>query len=233
VLITSFPAGPLAANCYVLAAHDDGPAVVIDPGQHADVGLERVLGQHRLSPAAVLLTHGHLDHVACARALFARLDIPAYVGAADEYMLADPLSALSPELRAGMTELLAPGEDVTGMRPDRVVALGAETVLKLAGLTVEALPVPGHTGGSVTYRVPLETAGGLGGSDAPEALLTGDTLFAGSIGRTDLPGGSSSEIVESIRASLLTRPDASLVLPGHGPASTIGAERTGNPYLAY
>src|SRR5699024_6122478 len=142
-----------------------------------------------------------------------------------------PLAALSPDLRAGMTELLAPGEDLEAGPPDRVVPLDGDRTLELAGLEMTALAVPGHTGGSVTYRVALDQAGGLAEFQAPEILFTGDTLFAGSIGRTDLPGGSTSSILASIRQRLLSRPDEAVVLPGHGPATTIGAERTSNPFL--
>lgn len=224
MLVTGFPAGPLAANCYVLAPGDGADCVVVDPGQAAADRLSGVLAEHRLRPMAVLLTHGHLDHVASARVVCADAGIPAYLHASDQYMLTDPLAALSPELRAGVTALLQPGDDLDALRPDEVAGLDAGAALDLAGLPLTVLHTPGHTGGSVVYRLP-------GDADRPEILLTGDTLFAGSIGRTDLPGGSSPQILQSIAAELLTRPDDALVLPGHGPTSTIGAERTGNPFL--
>ena len=232
MLVAGFPAGPLAANCYVLAPGAGAECVVVDPGQAALDRLESVLDEHRLRPVAVLLTHGHLDHVANARAVCSRAEAPAYLHAADEYMLDDPLAALSPELRAGITAFLQPGDDLDALRPDGVEILGGEgsspgdwpRVLELAGLEFEVLGTPGHTGGSVVYRIAAE-------ADRPEILLTGDTLFAGSIGRTDLPGGSTPQILESITAQLLTRPDDAVVLPGHGATSTIGAERAGNPFL--
>lgn len=224
MLVTGFPAGPLAANCYLLAPGDGADCVVIDPGQAAVERLGQVLDEHRLRPVAVLLTHGHLDHVASARAVCASADIPAYLHDADSAMLDDPLAALSPELRAGVTALLQPGDDLDALRPDRVIGPEPGAVLDLAGLAITVLGVPGHTQGSVTYRLD-------GDGDRPEILLTGDTLFAGSIGRTDLPGGSSPQILESIAAELLSRPDDAVVLPGHGPTSTIGAERAGNPFL--
>jgi glyoxylase-like metal-dependent hydrolase (beta-lactamase superfamily II) len=228
VLVAGFPAGALAANCYVLAPGDGASCVVVDPGQDAAVRLDAVLAEHRLTPVAVLLTHGHLDHVASARAVCDARGIPALVHPADEYMLDDPMAALSPELRVGVTALLGPGDDLSALRPAEVVAL-APGELELAGLRIVVLPTPGHTGGSVVYRIPGDAAGDRA---RPELLLTGDTLFAGSIGRTDLPGGSSPQILRSIVAELLTRPDDAVVLPGHGPGSTIGAERASNPFLA-
>lgn len=224
MLIAGFPAGPLAANCYVLAPGDGAGCVVVDPGQSAVERLGTLLDEHRLTPVAVLLTHGHLDHVASARAVCAAAGVPAHLHDADSYMLDDPLAALSAELRAGVAALLGPDDDLAALRPGEVAPV-VPGDLELAGLPLVVHATPGHTGGSVVYRLAAD-------GDRPEVLLTGDTLFAGSIGRTDLPGGSSPQILASIAAELLTRPDDAVVLPGHGPASTIGAERAGNPFLA-
>lgn len=224
MLVAGFPAGALAANCYLLATGPGADCVVIDPGQDAGDRLAATLAEHRLRPVAVLLTHGHLDHIASARQVCDGSGIPALVHPEDDYMLDDPLSALSPELRAGVAAMLQPGDDLSALRPEQVVPL-APGELELAGLTIVVHHTPGHTGGSVCFGV-------AGDVERPEILLTGDTLFAGSIGRTDLPGGSSPQILASIAAELLTRPDDAVVLPGHGPASTIGTERAGNPFLA-
>ncbi len=225
MLITGFPAGPLAANCYVLAPGDGAGCVVVDPGQRASDPLRRLLADHGLTPVAALVTHGHFDHVGSVGEVCAEYDIPLYIGAGDEYMLADPWAAVSPELAAGIGQLLGPGERLEPIRPAEVITLGSEydADLELADLSIAVLPVPGHTQGSVVYRVAPE--------DGPEVLLTGDTLFAGSIGRTDLPGGSTPGILQSIRRQLLTRADDAVVLPGHGEASTIGRERASNPFL--
>lgn len=220
MLIAGFPAGLFQANCYVLAAERGGPCVVVDPGQDAADGLEQLLTEHDLTPAAVLLTHGHLDHIASAAAICRTNGVPAFIHPDDEYMLDDPLAALSPQLRG----LLA-GLPLDRLRPPEVLALTDLLEPDLAGLPVTIDHTPGHTGGSIVIRI---TADG----DRPEILLTGDTLFAGSIGRTDLPGGSAELELESIRARILSRPDAAVVLPGHGQASTVGAERAGNPFLA-
>lgn len=219
MFIAGFPAGSLQANCYVLAAEPGGGALVVDPGQDALVRLEPLLAEHRLQPVAVLLTHGHLDHIASAADLCRSAGVPAYLHGADENLLDDPLSGLTPELRAALT-----GMPLGDLRPEVVHSLMGQGVLDLAGLQVAVDHTPGHTPGSVVFRL-------AGNADRPEVLFTGDTLFAGSVGRTDLPGGSSAELTASIRERLLTRPDDAVVLPGHGPTSTIGAERVGNPYL--
>ena len=219
MLIAGFPAGSFQANCYVLAVGPGGPCVVVDPGQDALPGLDRLLTEHELRPSAVLLTHGHLDHMASAAALCRRSDVPCYLHPADEYMLDDPLAALSPELRDALT-----GLPVDGLRPDVVIGLADLEEPGLAGLPLTIDHVPGHTGGSLVFRL-------AGDGDRPEILLTGDTLFAGSIGRTDLPGGNSAQELLSIRDRIFSRPDDAVVLPGHGPATTVLAEREGNPFL--
>ena len=219
MLIAGFPAGSFQANCYVLAADPGGPCVVVDPGQDALDRLEPLLIEHDLRPAAVLLTHGHLDHIATAAALCRAHGVPAFIHPDDEYMLDDPLGALSPELRGVLAGL--PLDD---LRPPEVLALSDLQTPELAGLPLTIDHTPGHTGGSVVIRITAQ-------DDRPEILFTGDTLFAGSIGRTDLPGGSAARELESIRARILTRSDTAVVLPGHGPSSTVGAERSGNPFL--
>lgn len=219
MLIAGFPAGSFQANCYILAAEPGGPCVVVDPGQDALPRLEPLLAEHGLRPAAVLLTHGHLDHTASAGDFCRALDVPAYLHPDDEYMLDDPLAALSPELRTALA-----GMPLGGVRPTTVLALTDLLAPDLAGLPLTVDHTPGHTGGSVVLRL-------AGDGERPEVLFTGDTLFAGSIGRTDLPGGSAAQELGSIHDRLLTRPDEAVVLPGHGPSSTIGAERAGNPFL--
>jgi hydroxyacylglutathione hydrolase len=219
VLIAGFPAGSFQANCYVVAADPGGPCVVVDPGQDALPRLDQLLAEHQLRPAAVVLTHGHLDHLASAAALCRAADVPAYLHPADEYMLDDPLGALSPELRAALA-----GFPMDGLRPDVVVGLADLVEPDLAGLPLTIDHTPGHTGGSLVIRIAAD-------GDRPEILLTGDTLFAGSIGRTDLPGGNAAQELLSIRDRILSRVDDTVVLPGHGPATTVGAERAGNPFL--
>ncbi|MTD16356.1 MBL fold metallo-hydrolase [Nakamurella sp. YIM 132087] len=220
MLIAGFPAGSFQANCYVLAAAPGGPCLVVDPGQDAAARLQATLDEHRLTLAAVLLTHGHLDHVADAAAVCRAAGVTAYLHDADEHLLDDPLAGLSPMLQSALADM-----PLTGLRPPEVSGIDGVDGIELAGLRLEIDHTPGHTQGSVVYRIAAE-------GERPELLLTGDTLFAGSIGRSDLPGGDGAQLLESIAQHLLVRPDDALVLPGHGPTSTIGAERRGNPFLA-
>ena len=219
MLIAGFPAGSFQANCYVLAVGAGSPCVVVDPGQDARPGIQRLVAEHRLQPVAVLLTHGHLDHTAATGEVCRWADVPAYIHPADEYMLNDPLAALSPELRS-----LLVGLPMDGLRPPTVIGVEDGLAPLLADLPLVMEHIPGHTGGSIAIRL-------AGDGERPEVLFTGDTLFAGSIGRTDLPGGSTPQQLVSIEDRLLSRPDSTVVLPGHGPSTTIGAERSGNPFL--
>jgi len=219
VLIAGFPAGSFQANCFVVAPDAGGQCVVIDPGEDAADRLQTLLDEHRLTPVAVLLTHGHLDHMASAAAICRAADIPAYIHPADEYMLDDPMAALSAELRAALA-----GMPKDGFRPDQVLPLADLLEPGLADLPLTVDHLPGHTGGSVVYRF-------AGDGERPEILFTGDTLFAGSIGRTDLPGGSMDQELASIADRVLSRADDAVVLAGHGPATTVGNERTSNPFL--
>ncbi len=217
MLVAGFPAGSFATNCYVLAPGAGQACVVVDPGQDAVEPLERVLAEHRLTPVAVLLTHGHFDHTFSVAPVCDGHDVPAFVHPDDRDMLADPAKGLSREALAffgGRLELREPRE----VRP---LADGA--ALELAGLALRVDHTPGHTPGSVVFST--ATAQG------DEVILAGDTLFAGSIGRTDLPGGDHATMLRSLRDRLLTRDDAAHVLPGHGPATTIGRERASNPFL--
>lgn len=218
MLIAGFPAGSFQANCFVLAADGGGPCVVVDPGQDAVAGLDALLTEHGLRPAGVVLTHGHLDHTASAAAVGAKFDVPVFIHPADEYMLDDPLAALSEQLQAALSGMPIP------RRPHTVLGLSDLGELGLADLPLTIDHVPGHTGGSVVLRLAAD-------GDRPEVLLTGDTLFRGSIGRTDLPGGSMEQELCSIRDRVFIRPDTAVVLPGHGPQSTVGAEKAANPFL--
>lgn len=218
MLIAGFPSGSLRANCYVVAPAAGGECLVVDPGEGAAEPLRELLDTHRLTPTAVLLTHGHLDHVASAAEVCRSVDVPAHLHAADEHLLDDPLSGLSPELVAALA-----GFPLEDLRPPEVLNL--QDGLTLAGLRIAVDHTPGHTPGSVVFRI-AATDG------HPEVLFTGDTLFAGSVGRTDLPGGSWPQLQHSLTSMLLARPDDAVVLPGHGGASTIGAQRAGNPFLA-
>jgi glyoxylase-like metal-dependent hydrolase (beta-lactamase superfamily II) len=168
---------------------------------------------------AVLLTHGHLDHTFSVTPVCRAKGIPAWIHPDDEMLLADPMLGLSAETRAFF------GGRLQWAEPDDVRTLADGAVLELAGLSLTVDHAPGHTPGSVMFRSPHS-------ADDPSALIAGDVLFAGSIGRTDLPGGSYEQMLDSLAGKCLTLPDDTVVLPGHGPATTIGRERAANPYLA-
>jgi hydroxyacylglutathione hydrolase len=212
MLIASFPAGTFQTNCYLVAASAGAEALVVDPGQDAMPGIEELCAEHRLQPVAVLLTHGHLDHLWSVAPLAGAHGIPAWIHPRDRHLLADPLAGVGPELRA-----MLPGLQLA--EPDDVRELADGEVLDLAGVRLVVDHTPGHTPGHVTFR-------------DEQVLFAGDLVFAGSIGRTDLPGGSMPEMLASLAERFLPLPDELQVLPGHGPVTTVGRERASNPFLA-
>ncbi|WP_406674559.1 MBL fold metallo-hydrolase [Nonomuraea sp. N2-4H] len=213
MLIAGFPAGAFQTNCYVVAPAAGEECVIVDPGQDATEGVEELLREHRLKPVAVLLTHGHLDHVWSVAPVCGARDVPAWIHPDDRHLLSDPAagwSQTSANLFGG----------ITLSEPDDVRELSDGAVLRLAGLELVVDHTPGHTRGSVSFRLPRD-----------QIMFSGDLLFAGSIGRTDLPGGDYATILRSLATKCLPLPDDTVVLPGHGPQTTIGRERATNPYL--
>jgi hydroxyacylglutathione hydrolase len=219
VLIAGFPAGAWGTNCYVVAPAAGEECVIIDPG-HLAQGVEDMLAKHRLKPVAVVLTHGHIDHVASVVPVCGAHDVPAWIHPEDRYMLGDPEKAMGRAIGAQLLGELTVGE------PDDLRELTDGAALRLAGLEFTVAHAPGHTRGSVTFGLP-EAAG----DSIPPVLFSGDLLFAGSVGRTDLPGGSTAELYESLARVCLPLDDSTVVLSGHGPQTTIGRERAANPYL--
>jgi len=227
VLVAGFPAGSFAANCYVVASAPGEECVIIDPGQDAENGINDILAEHRLRPAAVLLTHGHIDHVWSVAPVCGAKGIPAYIHPDDRALLSDPAKGFP----LGAGQQLFGGLEFT--EPDDVEELSDGMTLDLVGLEIMVNHAPGHTEGSVTFRLPAGppiTAQGKSKIDV-DVLFSGDLLFAGSIGRTDLPGGDYPTIRRSLARVCLTLPDDTVVLSGHGPQTTIGAERRANPFL--
>jgi hydroxyacylglutathione hydrolase len=216
VLIRSFPAGAFGTNCYAVAPGAGQECVVIDPGMDAVEPLARMLAEDRLKPVAVVLTHGHLDHTWSVLPVCQGYDIPAYLHPSDGGMLSDPARWHGPQLAPLIGGLALPD-------PEEVRPLEDGVALQLAGVTLTVRHAPGHTEGSVVFSVDLGNAPGL---------LAGDVLFAGSVGRVDLPGGSWEAMLRSLREVILPLDDATVVLPGHGPATTVGRERATNPFLA-
>ncbi len=238
MLVTGFPAGSFAANCYLVAPAPGEECVIIDPGQNAERGIDERLREHRLKPVAVLLTHGHIDHVWSVAPVCGAKNVPAYIHTGDRELLSDPARGFS----------LGPAQQLFGglklSEPDDVRELTDGLTLRIAGLEITVGHAPGHTPGSVIFRLPGETPGpayAAPGSaaqsqhqqaaDEAGILFSGDLLFAGSIGRTDLPGGDYQTIMESLARVCLPLPAQTVVLPGHGPDTTIGAERASNPFL--
>jgi glyoxylase-like metal-dependent hydrolase (beta-lactamase superfamily II) len=222
VLVVGFPAGPWGTNCWVLAPAAGEQCVIVDPGKDSAPGIEEAVREHGLSPVAVLLTHGHIDHVWSVVPVCGARDIPAYLHPSDRHLLTDPGAGLSPQTRdllAGMTDGV-----LTSAEPDDLRELTDGLELELAGLSFVVDHAPGHTGGSVMFR----RAGELG---VPPLLISGDVLFEGSIGRTDLPGGDHAAMLRSLSRKVLPLDDETVVLPGHGETTTIARERAANPYL--
>jgi glyoxylase-like metal-dependent hydrolase (beta-lactamase superfamily II) len=222
VLIAAFPAGPWATNCYVVAPGPGQECLVIDPGMDSSSGVADVVREHRLRPAAVLVTHGHVDHMFCVAPVAGAYEAAAYVHPADRHLLTDPMAALSPESAAMLL-----GGNYQFSEPDTVNEVTDGDLLEVAGIAITVDHAPGHTPGSVTFRTPY-----TGQEAVHEVMFSGDLLFAGSIGRTDLPGGDHPTMLRSLAAKVLPLDDGIVVLPGHGPQTTIGRERATNPFLA-
>ena len=220
MLIAGFPAGPWGTNCYVVATGPGSECVVIDPGKDASQGVAEVVREHRLKPISVLVTHGHVDHMWCVAPVAGTYDATAYVHPADRHLLADPMAGMSAETTAMML-----GGKYTFAEPDRVEELTDAQSIDLAGITFTVDHEPGHTQGSITFRTPYDDP------EVSEVMFSGDLLFAGSIGRTDLPGGDHQTMLRSLRDKVLPLRDDVVVLPGHGEQTSIGRERATNPFL--
>jgi glyoxylase-like metal-dependent hydrolase (beta-lactamase superfamily II) len=202
-----FPVGPLQCNCSVIGDETTCEAMVIDPGDD----IEDVLGvirKHNLQVRQIVITHAHIDHVGGAMKLRAATGAPILLNQND-YPLLKML-----DMQAAWCGMASPGK----VEIDQSIA-SADTV-KAGSLVANVIHTPGHTEGSVCLYFP-----------AQQKLIAGDTLFAGSIGRTDLPGGSFDKIIQSLHEKLLALPDETVVVPGHGPLTTIGEERESNPFL--
>jgi hydroxyacylglutathione hydrolase len=199
--------GPFAVNCYLLWNEESLEGVVIDPGAEADL-IKAEMDQFSMIPKAFLLTHGHGDHIAAVGELVEEYELPLYIGAGEEKLLADPHANVSAFF----------DKPVSSPPPDYTVVDGQ--VLQIAGIRLAVLSTPGHTSAGVCYFE--EQAG---------RLFSGDTLFAGGIGRVDLPGGDFKQLLKSIREKILTLPNGVLVYPGHGPSTTVETERASNPWL--
>ena len=217
MLVAGFAAGPWGTNCWVMATGPGQECLVVDPGMDSLPQLQEILSEQRLKPVAVLLTHGHMDHMWSVTPCADGYGIPAYIHSADRRLLANPELGVSAQA-AEMIRAMG-GEFV---EPASVVELTGDTQLSLAGLSLLAQPAPGHTPGSVAFTV---------AADLPR-MFSGDLLFRGSVGRTDLPGGSPADMAESLRRVVGGADPHTLVHCGHGPDTSVADELAGNPFLA-
>jgi glyoxylase-like metal-dependent hydrolase (beta-lactamase superfamily II) len=229
VLSIVFPAAVAGTNCYVMAPAAGEECLIVDPGVGVTDQLAEVLLEHGLRPAAVLLTHGHFDHVYSVTPVCGSAAVAAYIHGDDRYRLKDPLSAVGPQLIAMLEQQF--GQRATWQEPSDVVNLVDGQNLSLAGFDIGVLHAPGHTEGSVIFVLPQVPDGLAVEAGIRSTVLSGDVLFAGSIGRTDLAGGDGAAMNRSLRDVVLGLDDDVLVLPGHGPATTMARERATNPYL--
>ena len=220
MLIAGFPAGSWGTNCYVAATAPGTECLIVDPGQDSAAGIAEIVREHRLKPVAILLTHGHVDHMFSVTPVAGTYDATAWIHPDDLHLLKDPVAGLSPQSGARLL-----GAKYEFAEPDDVRELSDGQVLELAGLGITVDHAPGHTEGSVMFRTPYD------GEDVSEVMFSGDVLFAGSIGRTDLPGGNYAKMLTSLRTKVLTLRDDVVVLPGHGDQTSIGRERAVNPFL--
>lgn len=221
MLIDHVVADAFGTKCYIVAPHRGSDCVVVDPGIRALPRIVDLLATHRLRPVAVLITHGHLDHTFSVTPLADTRNIPAYIHPGDAHMLADPFSALGPFVPQFQAEV---GPKWTWTEPDDVRSLDDGTVLELAGMRMRVDHVPGHTPGSVMFTLP-------GDGDADAYCLIGDTLYAGTIGRTDMPGGSREQLLRSLKTKVLTMTDGTVLLTGHRRSTTVGEERLTNRFM--
>ena len=213
MLVRSFPAPMFATNCWVVASEKGSECIIVDPGMpDISAEIELIISEEGLKPVAALLTHGHLDHTFSIKPLADGYSIPTYIHSEDRRFVADPAGIHGPQFI----------EQLSGMKfeePMDLQTLKDASTLELVGMKIKAIHAPGHTKGSLMFLI------------NDEILLSGDVLFAGSIGRTDLPTGSSRDMQQTLRNKVLTLDDSIRVLPGHGQETTIKYERKTNPYL--
>ena len=213
MLIRVHPAPMFATNCWVLAAEKGSECIIVDPGMpDISAEIEMIIEQEGLKPVAVLITHGHLDHTFSVIPLADGYGIPAYIHSEDRKALLHPELLLSKEFASS----LATQE---WSEPNEVRELKNNQKFEAVGLDITAIHAPGHTAGSLMFTV------------NDEVLISGDVLFAGSIGRTDQPTGSHEAMARTLKTKVIPLGDHLRVLPGHGPDTTIEYERRTNPYL--
>ncbi len=227
------PLGRWQTNCYLIGDHDRGTGVIIDPGEHGAAQVPTMLDQAQVTCEAILLTHGHLDHLWAVPSLARDLDVPVLLHADDRWLWDDPAAAFGapPELLA--TEFGLEWDPPT----DHLDTVADRQTIGFAGIDFDVRHNPGHTPGHVTYLgrdlagAPIGFAMGQADEGTQDVLFSGDLIFAGSIGRTDFPRGSMEQMFDSLVDTVLALEDDTLILAGHGPDTTVGRERATNPFL--
>jgi hydroxyacylglutathione hydrolase len=213
MLVRSFAAPMFATNCWVIAPSAGSECIIIDPGMpDISAEIEMIISENNLKPVAALLTHGHLDHTFSIKPLADGYDISAYIHSEDRRFIADPVGIHGEQFISQLAGM-------TFEEPKKVEELKNNQILSLVGMEITAIHAPGHTRGSLMFTI------------NDELLISGDVLFAGSIGRTDLPTGNPSAMEQTLLKKVLPLSDDLRVLTGHGPETTIKFERKNNPYL--
>ncbi len=205
--IETYVLGPVMANCYFAINEDTKETIIIDPADKAEVLIQKI-NKETLKPVAVLLTHGHFDHILAASEIAVNFHIPIYASKEEKELLETPSLNLSVSL--GKNISLTP-----------TMLLNDKDIIKLAGTEVNVIHTPGHTSGGICYLF-----------KESKILFSGDTLFEGTVGRADLPTGNLNTLLDSVNHKLMTLPDDTTVFPGHGESTTIGHERNTNPYVS-
>ncbi len=205
IRIETVPVGQLATNCYIIWREDSKISVVIDPGDEAEK-IGRIIDAEGLEVTHIINTHGHYDHIGANGILSEKTGACIYVDKEDEDLL-----------KSGENDLSSQGGD-SFVKSKEIKYLSGGQEIEVGRIKMRIISTPGHTRGGISILV-------------GHHLFVGDALFSGSIGRTDLPGGDYDTLIDSIKSGLLALPDETIVYPGHGPATTIGAERVANPYL--
>lgn len=200
-------------NCWVIASGKGSECIIVDPGMpDISAEIELIISEEGLKPVAALMTHGHLDHTFSITPLADGYGIPAYIHSEDRRFIADPAGIHDAQFRQTISAM-------SFSEPKDTRTLRDGEILDLVGITIKSIHAPGHTRGSLMFLL------------NDEYLLSGDVLFSGTIGRTDQPTGSASDMKETLRKKILPLSDDIEVLPGHGPQTTIENERKRNPYL--
>ena len=207
MILESLCLGPFQVNCYILAAENNSKAIIIDPGDE-EKKIRRVLDIHRLEPALIINTHGHIDHIGCND----KFGVPVYIHRMDLAMLKDPKLNLSNFLQPASYHMQS-----------QVKAMEDKEKIELGLIELEVMHTPGHTPGGICLLLK---------KPQNKILFSGDTLFYQGIGRTDFPGADEGQLIKSIKEKLFALPEDTIIYPGHGASSTIGEEKKNNPFIS-